>query len=254
MNADGEELGVKSTGTCFRLLERVRARGGAGVSELARDTGLSKSAVHKHVRTLSTLGFLVREGDRYHLSFRFLAFARQARDRLPFARVESAVRDLAETTDHTTDFLVRENDAVVCALQTRAETGAGPEHGEGSVVPAHATAGGKAVLAYLDAAERDALVERRGLPRYTEKTITDRARLEEELQSVRDRRVAFGREEFTSGVHAVASPVLGIDGRPVGSVSVVGDTRQMSGKRLEEDVVGLVTSAAKTIERAVRTA
>lgn len=78
-------------------------------------------------------------------------------------------------------------------------------------------------------------------------TVTDPARLDDELKSVRDRRVAFGPEEFEVGTRSVASSVLNVRGRPVGAVSVTGDARATSRKRLEGDVVGLVTSAAKEI-------
>ena len=223
------------------------------MSELARAVDVSKSAAYKHVRTLSDLGYLVREGDEYHLSFRFLSFVGQARDRLPFERAAAVVRELAGTTGQPTDFLVRENDAVVYASQV-VPGNRRPSHAEGDAAPLHATAGGKAVLAYLDAEERVEVVERTGLRRYTERTVTDPGRLQDELQSVRDRRVAFGREEFEAGTRSVASPVLDARDRPVGAVSVTGNARAMSGKRLEEDVVGLVTSAAKEIETAVRTA
>lgn len=247
-------VAVKSTATCFAVLEAVRSRAGAGVSELAREVGISKSAAHKHVRTLASLGFLVREGNGYHLSFRFLSFAEQARRRLPFDVVESVVEGLAATTEEGAQFLVRENERVVYAFGVGPGGDSSPARTAGEVAPLHATAGGKAVLAYLDGAARADVVERTGLPRYTDKTITDPAALEAELQSVRDRRVAFGREEYVSGVHSVASPVLDTESRPTGSVSVTGDTRQMSGKRLEEDIVGLVTAAAKKIETEVRTA
>lgn len=245
---------VKSTRSCFAIIEAIRASGGAGVSELAREVDLSKSAVYKHVRTLSRLGYLVRQGDEYHASLRFLPLVRQARERLPFEFAESVVTELAETTGHATNFLVRENDEVVYAVRVEpaGESCSGPAAGE--VVPLHATAGGKAVLAHLDGDERDGIVNRTGLPSYTGKTITDPSSLEEELQSVRDRRVAFDREEFVPGIQCVASPILDNDGRPLGAVSVTGNTQHMSGKRLEEDVVGLVLSAAKDVEREVRTA
>ena len=252
MDRNRNDVAVKSTGTCFAVLEAVRSGAGAGVSELAREVGLSKSAVYKHVRTLTSLGFLVREGNEYHLSSRFLPFAEQARRRLPFEVIESVVEGLAATTQGT-DFLARENGTVVYAFQADPKGDSRSDHATGEVAPLHATAGGKAVLAYRDNEERAGVAERTGLPRYTEKTITDPSALEAELQSVRDRRVAFGREEYAPGVHSVASPVLNNEGRPIGSVSVTGSTKQMSGKRLVEDIVGLVTSAAKNVEKEFRT-
>lgn len=219
-----------------------------------RGVGISKSATYKHVQTLTRLGYLVRRDDEYHLSLRFLVLGRQARERLPLDIAESVVSSLAETAGHVTNFIARENDHGVYAFRVEPEGGADTAQSTGESAPLHATAGGKAILAHLDGEDRRGIVESTDLPKYTKKTIADPEELEAELQSIRDRRVAFDREEFTEGFQCVASPVLDSDGSPVGAVSVTGNIQHMSGKRLEEDVVGLVISAAKNIETEVRTA
>ena len=245
---------IKSTATCFAIIEAVQSNGSAGVSELAREVGVSKSGVHKHVQTLSRLGYLVRRGDEYHLSLRFLTLGAQARRRFPFDAAEPVVARLAETTGHTTNFTARENDRVVYVSRVVPGAASSTNQGEGEIAPLHATAGGKAILANLDAETRRGIIDRTGLPTYTRKTITERSALERELQSIRDRRVSFDREEFAEGRQCVASPVLRDDGAPIGAVSVTGDVQRMSGKRLEEDVAGLTISAAKDVEMATRTA
>ncbi|MCU4800549.1 IclR family transcriptional regulator [Halobacteria archaeon HArc-gm2] len=244
---------VKATETSFRIIELLDERQGAGVSELAREVDISKSAVYKHVKTLERLGYLVREGDDYFPSNRFLDLGRGARGRLPVEAIRRVIGDLAETTGHTSSFIAHEDDRGVYALRIGSVDAAG-DLSEGDVAPLHATAGGKAILAALPADERADIVERTGLEAYTEKTITDERALERELRSVRDQRVAFDREEFIDGHQCVASPVVDGDGEPVGAVSVTGNIHHMSGKRLEEDVTGLVTSAAKSIENALLSA
>lgn len=241
---------VKATETSFRIVELLDRKTGAGVSELAREVDVSKSAVYKHVKTLERLGYLVRDGDDYHLSNRFLSLGRGARERLPLDAIRDVISDLAETTEHTSSFIVHENDRGVYALRISSdETDDGIT--EGDVAPLHATAGGKAILAFLSADEREEVIDSAGLDVLTDKTITDSRALEQELRSVRDQRIAFDREEFLDGHQCVASPVVGGDGEPVGAVSVTGNIHHMSGKRLEEDVTGLVTSAAKSIENAL---
>jgi len=74
----------------------------------------------------------------------------------------------------------------------------------GKPLPLHATSGGKAFLAWLRPDERDAILPSE-LPRYTERTITDRGELDRELDEVR--RAGYARcikeyEEFSSGVSA----------------------------------------------------
>lgn len=239
---------VSTTETSFRIVEAVRDDPGTGVSQLARDLDLSKGAVHKHLRTLADLGYLVREDDGYYLSSRFLSLGVRARKRLPLGIIRPVVRDLTDTTGHVTNFIAHENDRGVYTLRVEPTEDVANDIAEGDVAPLHATAGGKAILAFLSDEERSDVLDSSGLTAYTDKTITDRRELERELRSVRDRRVAFDREEFREGHQCVASPVIGRDGEPVGAVSVTGSDYHMSGKRLEEDVTGLVTSAAKSIE------
>lgn len=246
MNDDAPR--AKTTETSFRIIEAIRDDRGAGVSELARQVDLSKSAVHKHVHTLTDLGYVVREGNSYYLSNRFLSLGIKARQRLPLEQASDVVDDLAETTGHTASFIAHENYSGVYALRVEPDRSAPIEVTEGDVAPLHATAGGKAILAFFSQEKRDEILDGVGLRSYTDKTITDRRELERELRSVRDQRVAFDREEYLDGHQCVASPVVGTGGEPIAAVSVTGNIYHMSGKRLEEDVTGLVTSAAKSIE------
>lgn len=242
---------VQAAETTFRIIEAIKENRGAGVSDLAREVDLSKSAVHKHLQTLTDLGYLVREGDGYYLSNRFLSLGTHARERLPIENARGVVERLAETTGHVSNFIAHENDRGVFALRIHPD-GVNPSGIiEGDLAPLHATAGGKAILAFVDESARLEIIESAGLPPHTEKTITDRRELERELSSVRDQRVAFDREEYMENHQCVASPVLDQKGDPVGAVSVTGKIHHMSGKRLEEDVTGLVTSAAKSIENEI---
>lgn len=244
-----DHLPVKATTTSFRILEEVRDRDGAGVTELAQELDLAKSAVYKHLMTLTELDYLVKENTTYYLSLTFQGFGTHARERYPIHIAEPAIDNLAGTTGNIANFLVYENKSSIYAYQARAPTvEKQPPIPEYSKAPLHATAGGKAILAYLPVEERERVIEEVGLPAFTEKTITNLNELEDELQSVRDRRIAFEREEFTEGYQCVGSPVVDSNTRAVGAVSVLGSVDEMTGKRLEEDTTGLVVSTAKSIE------
>ncbi|WP_101295592.1 IclR family transcriptional regulator [Halegenticoccus soli] len=246
MNADGPPQ-VRTTTTSLRIVEALRELDGAGVTELANRLDISKSAVHKHLTTLHRLGYVRREGNTYQVGLQFLHLGLYARDRLPvFETGRDAVERLAEATGHATNLMVYDGGY---GVYVRHIPGGGDDPiREGERVYLHATAAGKAILAFLDEGERRSVLERIGLPEMTEKTITDRARLERELRSVRDQRLAFDREEYAEGYQCVASPVVGPDGVTAAAVSVSGSMDRMTGKTLEEDVTGLVVSTAKSIE------
>lgn len=238
---------VKATETTFEILDVVRERSGISLTELAVEIDISKSAVYKHLQTLLHLGYLYQEDSGYHLSNRFRKLSSAAGESLPVESVQTMITDLAETTGHVSNFIAHEDDCGVYVV-SKSPDGVENNNSVGDVAPLHASAGGKAILAFLSPERREATLDRLELERYTKKTITDRRELVEQLQLIHDRRVAFDRQEFLDGYQCVASPVLGSDGELIGAVSVTGNVSQMSGKRLEEDVVGLVTSAAQAIK------
>ena len=87
-------------------------------------------------------------------------------------------------------------------------------------IPVHAGASGLAVMAFLPEEERRAIVERHGLPRITEATITNADRLEGELARVRARGYAFSRGQRTKGAVAIAAPIWGPNGHIMGELNL----------------------------------
>lgn len=87
-------------------------------------------------------------------------------------------------------------------------------------IPVHAGASGLAVMAFLPERERRAIVERRGLPRITETTITDPKMLEDELARVRACGYAFSRGQRTKGAVAIAAPIWGPNGHIMGELNL----------------------------------
>jgi len=68
---------------------------------------------------------------------------------------------------------------------------------------------GKAILAQLSRDRVMEIVERHGLLKRTEQTITDPDELCAELEEIRDAGVAFDDEEYGNGLRCVAAPVMG---------------------------------------------
>ncbi|MGC1558600.1 MAG: IclR family transcriptional regulator C-terminal domain-containing protein, partial [Bradyrhizobium sp.] len=85
---------------------------------------------------------------------------------------------------------------------------------------AHATATGKAILAWLPPTELDRIVADKGLTAFTPHTITDIDRLKEELRLTRRNGFAMDREEFQLGVVCIGAAIRDHAGAVVGSIGV----------------------------------
>lgn len=113
----------------------------------------------------------------------------------------------------------------------------------GRRLAAHATGVGKVLLADLPAGTRRALLAGQPLERFTEHTLTDLDRLEEELALIRARGHSTDNEEYTRGVRCVAVPVRDHTGRAVAAMSVSVPTIRFDQARADDALARLTTAA-----------
>jgi DNA-binding IclR family transcriptional regulator len=115
-------------------------------------------------------------------------------------------------------------------------------------VPLQTTAMGKSILAFRPREEVDEIVDRHGLPQITEKTISDRDELYEELDTIEERGFAYDDEERVKGMRCVAAPITDDEGRAIAAMSVSGPKSRLRGKQFREEVPDLILSSANVIE------
>lgn len=243
------ERPVKTVENAFAILERIKRDGGAGVSDLARELGLAKSTVHRHLRTLKEQGCVRRDGDEYCVALRFLDFgihAREANDLYDVAKPK--VDELAEETGEKVWCVVEEHGYSyhLYGASGKHSVLTGARTGQRGYL--HQLAAGKAILAYLPDERVREIIERRGLSGQTDATITEEAALFVELEEIRERGFAFNREESIDGLHAVGAPVRDADGTPIGGISISGPANRLTGDRFDTELPGLLLGATNEIE------
>jgi DNA-binding IclR family transcriptional regulator len=240
---------VKSVVTTFDIVQTLRRLDGAGVTELSNELDLPKSSVYNYLSTLEQEEYVVKEDGRYYLGLRFLdlgRYVRQRDDLYETARPE--MESLADETGELVNLLVEEHGQGVYVCRERGDRAVNVAAGTGHRVSLHNTGLGKAILAYLPDERVDAILDERGMTAATEHSITDRDELEAELETIRDRGVAFDREERIGGLRCVAVPILDLEDRPIGALSVAGPTSRMKGERFDSELPERLKSAANVIE------
>jgi DNA-binding IclR family transcriptional regulator len=99
----------------------------------------------------------------------------------------------------------------------------------------HWTALGKALLAQFPDERVHGIVDRHGLPRATENTITDRDELFAELERIRERGFSIEDEERREGIKALAVKIqYDEDPSPVAAVSISGPKRRIGEEEYDE--------------------
>jgi IclR family acetate operon transcriptional repressor len=217
---------VQSTMTSLRILEFIREAQGARLTELARELDIGYSTVHNHLATLHEKEWVVREGDEYKISLRFLHYGRSARRSTPFFQlVRRHVNELSKQTSMEVEFLVEEHGRIVSLIDITANTPGYSNldddwEGVGIFYYMTNTASGKAMLAEMPAERTEAVLEKWGLPAQTPYSITDREVLYQQLEATRERGYATAHQEVHEGFENAASVVKYPDGTVFGAVSI----------------------------------
>lgn len=226
---------VDAVDTSCDLIYALQELDGAGVTELAEYLDCSKAAVHSHLTTLLANELVIKEDGTYSLSLRFLDLGRYVRSQVQiYEIVEEEVEKLAERTGEVAQFMVEEHGRGVYLHKARGENAIKTASYVGGRNMLHCTALGKALLSELPREEVTNIIDRHGLPRQTDNTITDREALFAELDRVRETGIAYDREEILEGMRCVATPTVDQEGTLLGAVSVTGPISRMHEERLDE--------------------
>lgn len=240
---------VKSDETLLEMIEALQELNGATVGELVAHTGFSKSTVYRHLATLEKHEYVIRRFHEYNLSLQFLSIGNYVRHRNEIhEEIKPQVRKIAEQTKEIANFIVEEHGVGVFVFRRKGANGVSTNARVGMRTGLHHTAAGKAILASLPEDDVHDIIERRGLPAKTENTITEPAKLFEELETIRNQRYSIDREETIEGLCAVGVPMVDPNGEVLGGFSVAGPTYRLKGNRLQEKLPNILLSLTNELE------
>jgi DNA-binding IclR family transcriptional regulator len=215
-----------------------------GVSELARRTGLPKSTVHRLAKEMTACRMLERRGEAFELGTLFFELGAQ---KVPGHDLRAValplMADLRAATRQTVHLAVLSGADVVYVEILRQASAPPLPSRVGGRMPAHATAVGKAVLAFSPTIVVEQII-RNGLTRVAPRTTVSPNLLRRELSRIRANGVAVEFEESAAGLVCAASPILR-DGTAVGAVSISGWIGKLNPRRMAP----AVRTAALSINR-----
>lgn len=246
---DDPEVPIDSVKRSYVIVEEIRERERAGVTELASALELPKTTVHNHLRTLADLDYLVSEGGEYRLASKYLRLGRDCRNGRPVLRHgRAAVEGIAERSNAYGQLVVEENGRATVLLATRRDRDdrlRPIQYPYPVYAHLHTNAPGKAILAHLPTDRTARILDRHGLPGRTDRTVTDEDDLRQELAAIRDRGYAIDRGELIEGMVGVAAPIA-TDERVYGALAAYGASGEMH-PGLDEDLPALVRERAEDV-------
>jgi IclR family pca regulon transcriptional regulator len=238
---------------CFSAQQPV-----LGIAKLADELNMSRSTTHRYASTLVALGYLEQDhARRYRLAPRVADMGMSVLDSMALrGKAREHLRELREQTGRTVSLAVLDGTQIryVDRLRgwRRGQHAVDLDLGAGARMPAHCTAMGKVLLAYLPEHERERAVGALELTRRGPNSITSKRALRAELQQVHEDGLAVGDEELGPGVRTIAAPIIGPDGEVIAAVGIPVPTDAFSSQELRKELGPAVIATAKRISAELR--
>jgi IclR family transcriptional regulator, KDG regulon repressor len=212
----------------LRVLEHLAERSTpGGVSELARELGMTKSNIHRTLQTLVAAGYVrAAPGGTYDCTLKVFELAGLVLGRLDVRQVaEPFMRSLADATLETIHLAVLDKTEVIYLHKIESPHPVRAYSSIGGRAPAHCVASGKALLAYQEDEVLGFFTD--PLPVFTRHSIASLDRLREELAQIREAGFAVNRGEWRESVWGLAAIVQDGTGRPVAAIGISGPVERL---------------------------
>ncbi len=220
-----------------------------GVTELAEQLHLTKSNVHRILKTLETAGYLNRDEitRRYSLSLKLWELGFNAVSKLDVRMVATShMQVLSDLTKETVHLSLLDGADVIYIDKVNSPEPVQAYSFVGGRAPAHCVATGKAMLASMSSVELDA--RSRKLQAYSERTITNRTRFLEEMEKIREQGFAVNLGEWRESVWGVAAVIRDAHGEARAAVGISGPKFRLEKQGIEM-FIAPVMEAARNISR-----
>ncbi len=225
--ADAKGNTVQALDRGLLLLRALAREGSVTLSDIALRVGMPPSSAHRVLATLQKHGFVDFDEATQQWAVGIEAFrtgsSYLARTNLIEA-AQKVLRPLMEETGETANLGIPDGGDVVFVSQVETANPIRAFFRPGTRSHMHASGTGKALLADLPRVELEKILQNKGLPEFTPKTLTSPSALFADLDEIRKRGWSFDDEERYSGMRCVAAPIYNSFGEAIAGISVSGPT------------------------------
>lgn len=222
----------------LEIIEYLSAHpNGVSVKDLAKAIAIPFNSAYRISMTLLERDYLVRDPDTKLLTIskKFLDIGHKALGHVGL--IEVAMDHMRQIRDELTSTVLVGTLLETTGVVLATVPGGAPFKltvDPGTRFCLHASAPGKALLAFLGERERNALILQLTLTRYNERTLTDPNALQADLAHARKVGYAVDRAEQFEAVHCVAVPILLQNNYPAATIWITGPSAHMPEQRFEE--------------------
>ena len=225
------------------------------LSEVARLAGLTRAAARRFLLTLVELGYVTSADGRFALSPRVLELGYAYLSGLTLPEVaEPHMEELVAHVNESSSISVLDDTEIVYVVRVPTRRIMSITLSVGTRLPAYATSMGRVLLAGLPDDELERRLEQMPLLALSSHTITDTARLREELARVAKQGYAAVDQELEEGLRSLAVPIHDASGAVVAALNVSVHASRSTMAAMRRDFLPRALATASAIEDDLRRA
>jgi IclR family KDG regulon transcriptional repressor len=228
---------------------------GISLRELSAEVELPKGTTHRLLSSLAYFGY-VRQNlttKDYLLGFRLVELGNRLLNQLDLrTEAKPLLLELGRRVKETVHLVIFDQNEVLYIEKVDSDENPGGLRMAskiGSRTKAHSCAVGKVLLADLSEDQLDEYTKQQGLPKLTERTLTDPAQLKEHLEAVRKRGYAVDDEENERGIRCVAAPIRNESGKVIAATSISGPAIRITRERIRDTLQREIMETAAHISK-----
>ncbi len=232
----GTTYSAPSVKKAFKILYAItEASNGLGISDLSKKLKIGKSTVHGITTALEEMGLLARDPfyKRYTVGYSLLELCRTAYAKIDLKDLaRKPMEKLMEKVGETIFLGVLNGDHVTIVDMVESQNEMKITSPPGTRLPLLAGATGRVLLSQIEKEKAKEIIQKKGLVRYTSKTVIDHRQFLREIEKVKEQGYALDDEEYIPGVRAVAAPLL-FASSPPAALWVVGFTSTLDDQKVK---------------------
>jgi IclR family pca regulon transcriptional regulator len=219
------------------------------ISQVSTTTGLSRAAVRRCLYTLSKLGFAGSDDNRhFFLRPRILALGHSYISSMPLATAAQPVLEhISHLLHESCSIATLDGVEIVYIARANVTRIMSIDLGVGSRLPAFCTSMGRAILANLPPEELESVLAHVEFKRYTERTITNPAKLTQALRQIRRDGYSIIDQELEHGLRSMAVPIQNPSGKVVAALNIGAHAQRVSIQEMQTKFLPHLRAAAQEL-------
>jgi IclR family KDG regulon transcriptional repressor len=227
---------INSTVRTLKILEYLSKKKEASVSEVSSYLNVNKSTAHRFLASMKHVGFVDQnsENQKYKLSLKVFEIGNRVVEGLNLREIAKPVmHELSDLTGETVNLGIIDNYDVVYIEKVLSKNTLRQDCPIGGRDKIHATALGKAMIAFKPSEYVEKYVEKKGLIKVTERTITETEAFYTELRNIRKNGYSIDSEETMIGLSCIAAPIFNNENKAIAAISISSPTNRLGQRNIE---------------------